>query len=64
MGDNGAGLTPAVVEKATTHFFSTRAGNHTGLGLTACSHMVSTLKGKLFMSSIPDAGTVVHVKVP
>lgn len=56
-------MTPAIVEKATTPFFSTPAGNHTGLGLTACSHMVSTLNGTLF-SSIPGAGTVVHVKVP
>lgn len=64
IADNGAGMTPAIVEKATTPFFSTRAGNHTGLGLTACSHMVSTLKGKLFIRSTPGAGTVVHVKVP
>lgn len=26
--------------------------------------MISTLQGKLFISSIPGAGTVVHVKVP
>ncbi|MBM2715586.1 ATP-binding protein [Mesorhizobium caraganae] len=57
-------MKPAIVEKATTPFFSTAGGNHTGLGLTACSHMVSTLNGKLFISSIPGAGTVVHVKVP
>lgn len=42
-------------------FYSSRSGNHTGLGLTACSHMVSTLKRKLFISRIPDAGTVVHL---
>ncbi|WP_407067896.1 ATP-binding protein [Mesorhizobium sp. M8A.F.Ca.ET.213.01.1.1] len=64
MADNGAGVTPAVVEKVTIPLYSARAGNYTGLGLTACSHMVSTLKGKLFISRIPDAGTVVHVKVP
>lgn len=39
LADNGAGVTPA---KVTTPFYSTGAGNHTGLGLTACSHMVST----------------------
>lgn len=61
VADKGAGMTPAIVEKATTPFFSTPAGNHTGLGLTACSHMVSTLKRKLFISRSPDAGTVVHV---
>ncbi|MER9632856.1 hypothetical protein [Mesorhizobium sp. M0228] len=55
MADKGAGMTSAIVEKATTPFFSARAGNHTGLGLTASSHMVSTLKGKLFISSIPGA---------
>lgn len=62
--DNGTGMTPAVLEKATVPFFSTRAGNHAGLGLTACSQMVSTLKGKLVIKSTPGIGTTVQVKIP
>ncbi|MHA6645211.1 sensor histidine kinase [Mesorhizobium sp. A623] len=62
--DNGTGMTPAILEKATIPFFSTRAGNHAGLGLTACSQMVSTLKGKLAVKSSPGIGTTVQVKIP
>ncbi|MBA1144439.1 sensor histidine kinase [Mesorhizobium neociceri] len=62
--DKGAGMPPAIVAKATTPFFSTRAGNHTGLGLTACSQMVSTLNGKLVIHSAQGVGTTVQVRIP
>ncbi|MER8562622.1 HAMP domain-containing sensor histidine kinase [Mesorhizobium sp. M0578] len=64
VADNGAGMSPAIVVKATTPFFSTRAGNHTGLGLTACSQMVSTLKGRLIIDSAPGVGTTVEIRIP
>ena len=62
--DNGAGMTPAILNKATTPFFSTRAGNHAGLGLTACSRMVETLKGKLVIKSTAGIGTTVRLRIP
>lgn len=64
VADKGAGMPPAIVAKATTPFFSTRAGNHTGLGLTACSQMVSTLNGKLVIQSAQGVGTTVQVRIP
>ena len=64
VADKGAGMPPAIVAKATTPFFSTRAGNHTGLGLTACSQMVSTLNGKLVIHSAQGIGTTVQVRIP
>ncbi|TPL71467.1 HAMP domain-containing sensor histidine kinase [Mesorhizobium sp. B2-3-15] len=64
VADKGAGMPPAIVAKATTPFFSTRAGNHTGLGLTACSQMVSTLNGKLVIHSAQGVGTTVQVRIP
>ncbi|MGO4642424.1 sensor histidine kinase [Mesorhizobium sp. 2RAF45] len=64
VADKGAGMPPAIVAKATTPFFSTRAGNHTGLGLTACSEMVSTLNGKLVIQSAQGVGTTVQVRIP
>lgn len=64
VADKGAGMAPAIAEKATAPFFSTRAGNHTGLGLTACSQMVSTLRGKLIVSSALGHGTIVQVRIP
>ncbi len=64
VADKGSGMSPEIVAKATTPFFSTRAGNHTGLGLTACSQMVSTLKGRLIIKSAPGAGTTVEIRIP
>ncbi len=64
VADNGAGMTPEIAKKATTPFFSTRAGNHVGLGLTGCSQMVATLNGKLHIDSKPGAGTTIKVRIP
>jgi signal transduction histidine kinase len=62
--DNGVGMPPDVLEKATTPFFSTKAGSHTGLGLTGCAQMVAALKGTFKMASHPGQGTLVQIRVP
>lgn len=62
--DNGSGMPPSVLAKASTPFYSTKAGEHTGLGLTACSLMVAALKGKFAISSRPGRGTSVHIMLP
>lgn len=62
--DNGTGMPPDVLEKATNPFFSTKAGSHTGLGLTGCAQMLAALKGTLKMASHPGHGTLVHLRVP
>ncbi|WP_430694702.1 ATP-binding protein [Mesorhizobium dulcispinae] len=64
VADNGVGMTPEILRKAKTPFFSTRAGNHVGLGLTGCSQMVSTLNGRRFIGSKPGMGTVAKVRIP
>lgn len=64
VADNGGGMTPAILDKATTPFFSTRAGNHAGLGLTACSRMVATLKGNLVIKSTVGVGTTIQLRLP
>ncbi|RCS21370.1 sensor histidine kinase [Phyllobacterium salinisoli] len=62
--DNGVGMLPDIMKKATIPFFSTKAGKHLGLGLTSCAEMISTLGGKLTIDSKPDHGTIVQVRVP
>lgn len=64
VADNGPGMTPEVLARAVAPFFSTKAGSHTGLGLTGCAQMVAALKGKLSISSHPDKGTSVHISLP
>ncbi|WP_114217146.1 ATP-binding protein [Ochrobactrum sp. 3-3] len=44
--DNGGGMAPDILEKATAPFFSTRAGTHVDPGLTAtCSPVIVFLVG-------------------
>lgn len=62
--DNGTGMPPDVLEKATTPFFSTKAGSHTGLGLTGCAQMVAALKGTFTIASHPGQGTLVQIRLP
>jgi signal transduction histidine kinase len=62
--DNGEGMSPEVLALARTPFFSTGAGSHTGLGLTGCSQMVASLRGKLSILSEPGGGTSVRISVP
>ncbi|GAA4135541.1 sensor histidine kinase [Aminobacter aganoensis] len=62
--DNGPGMTSEVLKKAANPFFSTKAGSHTGLGLTGCAQMVAALKGKISIASQPGKGTSVKVVLP
>lgn len=62
--DNGIGMTREIVEKATIPFFSTKAAEHTGLGLTSCAQMATSLGGKLTIASKPGVGTTIKVRLP
>ncbi|TSD87013.1 HAMP domain-containing histidine kinase [Mycobacterium sp. KBS0706] len=64
VADNGIGMNRAARRKATTPFFSTRAGRHVGLGLTGCLQLVQTLKGHLRIISKPGVGTTIRIRVP
>ena len=64
VNDNGVGMTPEVLARARTPFFSTKAGSHTGLGLTGCARMLAALRGKLEITSQPWAGTSVRISFP
>jgi signal transduction histidine kinase len=62
--DNGGGMEPDVLEKATVPFFSTRGGMHVGLGLTGCAHMVRSMRGSFRVTSTAGIGTLVRVLLP
>lgn len=64
VSDNGVGMPPEIIEKATMPFFSTKAGEHTGLGLTSCAQMATSLGGKLTIVSKPGVGTTIRVRIP
>lgn len=62
--DNGPGMAREILWNASTPFFSTKAGSHTGLGLAGCTQMVAALRGRLKISSEPGHGTSVEIVVP
>ncbi len=62
--DNGPGMPEDVLASAMLPFYSTKAGDHTGLGLTGCVQMVAALRGKLAIASQPGRGTSVHISLP
>lgn len=61
--DDGPGMTPEVLAKAGTPFYSTREEG-TGLGLANCRRLVERVGGTLTMESDPGRGTIVSVRVP
>lgn len=62
--DDGPGMSADVMARAKTPFFSTRAGPHTGLGLTGCAQMAAAFNGTLVLNSEYSKGTSVRVSIP
>ncbi|MBP7936592.1 MAG: HDOD domain-containing protein [Phycisphaerae bacterium] len=63
--DNGVGMAPEVLERATDPFFSSRtAGRGRGLGLSRAARYAEINGGQMRLSSRPREGTVVLVTLP
>ncbi|PKL43538.1 MAG: hypothetical protein CVV42_20100 [Candidatus Riflebacteria bacterium HGW-Riflebacteria-2] len=62
--DIGRGMSPGLIENAFAPFFSTKAGNGSGLGLTISQGIVKEHKGCIALSSIPEKGTTATIKLP
>jgi two-component system nitrogen regulation sensor histidine kinase GlnL len=63
VGDTGAGIPPALLERLATPFFTTRPGG-TGLGLAVSRHWVTRHGGTLRIESAAGEGTCVRVALP
>jgi signal transduction histidine kinase len=61
--DNGPGMTPEVLAKVGTRFFSTTQEG-TGLGVAQCQRLVGAAGGELQIKSEPGKGTAVTFKLP
>jgi signal transduction histidine kinase len=61
--DDGSGMSPEVLDKVWTPFFTTKA-NHTGLGLPAALHVITQLQGEIHLHSAPGKGTAVEIRLP
>jgi signal transduction histidine kinase len=62
--DPGAGMAPATRERALEPFFTTKAGEHKGLGLSVVHGILRKHGGDLQITSEPGAGTVVTLRLP
>jgi two-component system, cell cycle sensor histidine kinase and response regulator CckA len=65
VADDGAGMTPDVLERAFDPFFTTKgSAKGTGLGLASCFAIVEGAGGSISISSEPQVGTRVRFELP
>lgn len=65
VSDEGAGMSAAVAERATTAFFTTKSpGRGTGLGLWMVQRFVRASEGKLEIDTAVGSGTTVRLLFP
>ncbi len=62
--DDGVGMTPEVLERATEPFFTTKMGSGTGLGLAQVYGFARQCGGGCEIESAPGAGTCVSIVLP
>lgn len=63
--DNGCGMAPEVLARATEPFFTTKApGKGTGLGLSMAHGLAEQSGGRLQIHSTPEKGTTVELWLP
>ena len=61
--DDGVGMTPEVLARVGTPFFTTRTDG-TGLGLSQCQRLIGTAGGRFRIESTAGVGTTVTISLP
>ena len=62
--DNGSGMSVETLDSALEPFFTTKKGQHPGLGLAQVNSVVQQASGTLHLTSSPQAGTTVELCMP
>lgn len=62
--DDGVGLIPEAERRALEPFFTTKAGEHKGLGLNVAYGLLRRHGGDLEIAPAPERGTVVTLRLP
>lgn len=62
--DHGVGMSPAARRRALDPFFTTKAGEHKGLGLSVAYGLLRRHGGDLDIGSTDDKGAVVTLRLP
>lgn len=61
--DNGVGIPKEYLSRIFDPFFTTKTSG-TGLGLSTCKDLVEQHRGKIFISSVENGGTLVTLYLP
>ncbi|MDP7990926.1 DUF3149 domain-containing protein [Bacillus sp. MHSD_36] len=61
--DTGKGI-PKHIQKHLFHPFFTNKDTGTGLGLVICKRIIEMYNGHIFIDSIENEGTTVHIEIP
>jgi len=64
MSDNGPGIPPALKQRLSEPYTTTRGEEHAGLGLYIVHNIVKSLKGSITYESEEESGTTVRVMLP
>ena len=64
IADDGEGMSPDVLRKIWSPFFTTRGQPHSGLGLPAALHVITQLQGQISVESQQGKGTHVRITLP
>jgi signal transduction histidine kinase len=64
VADSGVGIAGENLQRIFEPFFSTKAGQGSGLGLAVCKHIVESMKGTLSVRSQEGKGTIFSVNLP
>lgn len=65
VSDQGRGMEPAVLQRAFDPFYSHRpAGRGRGLGLPRAYRLTEANRGRLWLESIPNQGTIAYLALP
>lgn len=64
IADDGEGMSPEVLQKIWSPFYTTRGVSHSGLGMPAALHVITQLQGQISVESQIGQGTTVHIALP
>lgn len=62
--DSGTGMTPEVLQKLFSPFYTTKGAKGSGLGLGICQKIIHKMSGSLEITSEVNHGTLVTIKIP
>jgi two-component sensor histidine kinase/CheY-like chemotaxis protein len=64
IADDGDGIPPDTIDKIWASFVTTKGPSHSGMGLTACLHVITQLDGRITVESQPGEGTTFTILLP